>query len=269
MSTNGIYDVLIIGASLDGIKAYNKLKKHNITSLAVVSTSFNNCTRYDTIKLSDRIVGTVNAILYKRGIVSVSIDDKQNLYCRQLIIATGSISQPLNLKAPNVYYNIAKLKAFSKLKPIFIIGPAALVVPAAKKLAAKYNYIYVGLFEQNVPEVAKSLLAIKNIVVLPNCTVTGYNKTKLNELASLKTTCGEFHCAAVLVCTARYPDTAQFKKLLSVDDTGAIIVNESFETATIPCIYAIGDCATINKQVNTSFIKALKIKLRGESDVIN
>ena len=251
-----VYDVLIIGASLEGIKAYTKIKQLGLFKTAVISTNFNNCTQKHTIKKQDRIQNTIVGIFYQYGLIRIISADNITFICKKLIIATGSSPEKIDLNTQNIFYNINQLKVRAKNKPILVIGNSEEAVNNAITLAEKYQYIYLCLTKDLDTTKADH---IKNIVVFKNCTPVNCKNTKQNELISVNlSNNAEFKCSYIVACTDRKADTKYFANILHLNEDKKILVKDNLETISVPNIFAIGACSSNNKQIYTKLISTIK-----------
>ena len=242
MTSNILYDVIVIGASEEGLNACKQLE--STLKIALVSRNFNR----PTTQLSNTDFYNKEVIFssYNRGLLGVTLSDKTTLYCKNIIIAVGTKPIKSNLKNSNIYYNLNSLKA-SKNNPVVVFGSDDLAATYAITLSKKFKYVYLCTSSLGLnckPKYIKKIENIANIVHLPNCNIIGCKNDKEGNLVEAHLdTYSSITCVAVVMSLGRVPDNSGLdKRMIEVDPENYIKVKEYNETTKIPNIFAIGGC---------------------------
>jgi thioredoxin reductase len=244
MSTNQLYDVIVIGASEEGINFCTQLiNKTKDVKVALVSRNFNRPVEVDNItKINQEVI--FSSYIY--GLISLTLADRTQIFGKNVVIAVGTKPVKSTLKNSNIKYNLNDLKA-SKTSPVVVAGNDTLAVKYALALAKKFKYVYLCSNTLNLEcekKYIKKLENVANIVHLPNCNIIGCKNNKDGSLAEAQLdTYSSIKCAALVMSLGRNPDNSGLsKRMIDVDSEGYIITKEFNETTIIPGIYAIGAC---------------------------
>lgn len=243
-----LYDVIVLGASNDGIEAANILSSAD-KKVLIISKNFSNAAISQKIPC---LTATVTLFTYLHGLLCLSTSVDKNIYCKNLIISTGSKPKKLQIKSNNLYYKLSDFSSTSKIAPIMLIGNGKKLINAANKLANKYKHIYICCNEKlkcNKTTLEK-LEKNKNIVVLQFCNIISCKNTKDGNLTEVKLdTYSSIKCNHIIAFTDRVPEIPKaLEKYIELDNSGYIKVNKFYETSIIPHIYAIGECASKQTQ---------------------
>ena len=259
MTTNQIYDIIVIGASKEGIEFCKQLlSKVNDIKVALVSRNFNRPIDLSAIELINR---EVIFSTYNRGLLSITLDNKTNLFTKNIVIATGTKPIKSTLKNNNIQYNLNNLKV-SKSTPAIVFGSDNLAASYAITLSKKFKYIYLCTNSLDLKcdqKYIKKIENIANIVHLPNCNIVACKNDKDGNLAEVQLdTYSSIRCTALFMSIGRTPDTSGMsKRMIEIDSEGYIITKEFNETTKVPNIFAIGSCTkakhthSISSVVNT------------------
>lgn len=244
-----LYDVIIIGASKEGIAAYNRLRKNKQLKLVVLSPNFNNTTSGHTILKADRIYNKVVYSSFNHGLIILDLDNKTTVCGLHVIIAAGLAPAPLNLNTKSICYKVSDINTKSKTSPIALVGNNDFIADAALALSKKYNYIYICNNDKTLHCEARKALDIhntKNIVVLPLCNIVSCKNNAEGKLYEITLDTYEtIRCSYILASNGyRSTITEWFNKsFLKLTDTGLIKVDDNYEVIGFPSLYAIGTCA--------------------------
>lgn len=244
-----IYDLIIIGASLDGINAYNSLKRAAPDkSVLVISENFDAITTRNSVLKADRLEASVVFTQYKYGMFYAFIS-AEKFYCsKAMIIATGSDPvKRLDIKTTNVYYKLSAVKSRSKILPMVVVGGNKDSAEAALYLAKRYSAVYMCIptAELSCGEDLKNQINnTENIIQLPLCDIKSCKNNKNDQLMSVVLNTFEIiPCCGIFVAVNRTPSLRGISKgLLRIDSNGYVITNENHETGLIPGLYAVGEC---------------------------
>lgn len=271
MSTNRLYDVIVIGASEEGINFCQQLlAKTTGVKVALVSRSFNRPVELDNItKINQEVIFSS----YNRGLIGLTLADRSQIFGLNIVVAVGTKPIKSNLKNSNIRYNLNDLKA-SKINPAVVVGNNTLAVTYALAMAKKFKYVYLCSNTIELDCEAKYLKKLENtanIVHLPNCNVIGCKNDKEGNLTEVQLdTYSTIRCTTLVMSLGRTPDSSGLsKRMLEIDSDGYIITKEFNQTTVVPNIYAIGTCAqngAKNRLASTinHLIDQNKFKLREE-----
>lgn len=262
-----LYDIIIVGASQEGITICNYLisKKPNL-KIALVSRNFNNFSNSLKRDNIDYINEEVIYSSYNHGVIGFTFANKDNIFCRNAILATGSKPKQLMLKNSNIYYNLNNISAYSKSEAAVVYGNDSSAATYAIKLAKKFKYVYIcsdTLELKCTPALLKKLTETSNIVHLPNCHIINCKNDSNGKLQEITLdTYDTIRCSTLVVAIGRTPEIPGFnKRMIKLDDKGCATINADGATAVIPTLYAVGACATKNsKQQLTRTAKAILTK---------
>jgi len=261
MNSNKFYDVVIIGASAEGITTAEKLSATTSKNIALVSKNFNNVTKRDNIEKVEKIVGEVVFSSYNHGLIGLTLKDRSMVFCKDVVIATGSKPAKMQLKNSGIYYKLSDIEKTSKLRQAIVVGGDEYAVTTAIAASKKFKYIYLcnSKFSLDCDDKHKEKLNnVANIVYLPSCNVIGCKNDKDGNLVEVKLdTYDTIRCSAIVACVGRTPEVCGFsKKMIDIDPDG-LLNNDSHGRMLIPGVYAIGECAkhnskqTLNRVVET------------------
>ena len=251
MEQNELYDVIIIGASDEGIEAGLNLEASG-KKVLLISRSVNTKRK----KLPSNILeSSCSLFSYLHGLLCVSLQDGRMFCGKKLIIATGSKAKKLPFKSNTLYYKPSDFSSSQKTYPIMLINANDCkndkkLAVFALKLANKYKYIFIcSKNELKISKKYKDLLKnCKNISILPFCEAIGCKNDKNGDLLEIKfDTYSTIKSKYAIAFTNRTPEVPKFiEKFVDINEDGQIIVNKAFETTKVKEIYAIGDCSSSN-----------------------
>lgn len=246
MNQNQLYDVIVIGASIEGIDFCEKLlnKTENV-KIALISKHFKHLTKQklEGVTLIEQEVVHSN---YSHGLFIVSLANATNICGKTIVIATGSKPIKSNLKSTNIYYNISDVIP-NKNGQAVVWGSDSLAVSYALKLSKKFKYIYLcsnSLVLNCDSKLITKVENIANIVHLPNCNITACKNNKEGNLIEVQLdTYSSIKCSALVMSLGRSPETPGIsKKMIELDVDGFVKTKAFNETTKVPNIFAVGDC---------------------------
>lgn len=241
---NQLYDVIIIGASEEGISFCEQLlKKTTGLKVALVSRNFNRPVDFEGVM---KITGEVIFSSYNRGMIGLTLADRTQIFGVNVVVAVGTKPIKSNLKNPNIRYNLTDVKA-AKNSPAVVVGNNNLAVTYALSMAKKFKYVYLCSSTVELEcdnKYIKKLENVANIVHLPNCNVIGCKNDKDGNLVEvLLDTYSSIRCSTLVMSLGRTPDNPGLsKRMIETDSNGYIITKEFNATTVVPKIYAIGTC---------------------------
>jgi thioredoxin reductase len=244
MFMSQLYDVIVIGASEEGISFCEQLlAKTTGLQVALVSRNFN---RPVDIAGLTKIPGEVIFSTYNRGMIGLTLHDRTQIFGVNVVIAVGTKPVKSNLKNTNIHYNLLNIKA-SKTTPVVVAGNDNLAASYALALAKKFKYVYLcsNSVELNCDaKCIKKLENVANIVHLPNCNVLGCKNDKDGKLVEVQLdTYSSIRCSALVMSLGRIPDNPGLsKRMIEVDSNGYVITKGFNVTTIVPNIYAVGTC---------------------------
>jgi thioredoxin reductase len=271
MSTNQLYDVIVIGASEEGINFCQQLlAKTTGVKVALVSRSFNRPVELDNItKINQEVIFSS----YNRGLIGLTLADRSQIFGLNIVVAVGTKPIKSNLKNSNIRYNLNDLKA-SKTNPAVVVGNNTLAATYALAMAKKFKYVYLCSNTVELDCEAKYLKKLENtanIVHLPNCNIISCKNDKEGNLTEVQLdTYSTIRCTTLVMSLGRTPDNSGLsKRMIEIDSDGYIVTKEFNQTTVVPNIYAIGTCAqngAKNRLIPTinHLIDQNKFKLREE-----
>ena len=241
---NQLYDVIIIGASDEGISFCKHLLANTTgVKVALVSRNFNRPVEIEgLIKINKEVIFSS----YNQGLIGLTLADRTQIFGINVVIAVGTKPIKSNLKNNNIRYNITDLKA-AKNSPAVVVGNDNLAVDFAITMSKKFKYVYLC---SNTIELEcdnkhlKKLENIANIVHLPNCNVISCKNDKNGNLTEVQLdSYSSIRCSTLVMSLGRTPDNSGLsKRMIEVDSNGYIITKEFNVTTVVPKIYAIGTC---------------------------
>lgn len=259
--TNQVYDIIIVGASSEGIAlAKYFIAKTNTAKIALVSSHFKNLPENTNLTNITLIEQEVLFISYFRGLHAFNLSNKTSIFSKYTVIATGSKPIKSAFKGNNIHYNIQKFKKAEKyLKQAVVVGQDNRAVEYAIALAKKFKYVYLcsTTLQLNCDKVlANKVNLIANIVHLPNCKVISCKHSKDNVLTEVVLdTYSVINCAALVFSLGRTPDIPSIQKqLYELNKEGTIKVKAFNEFTNIPNMFAIGECSSHNTKNSISTV---------------
>jgi thioredoxin reductase len=274
MTTNQLYDVIVVGASEEGLALCEQLSnKTKNAKIALVSKHFNLQTPKHNLQMVDKFEQEVVFSYYKHRLLGVYFADRNAIFGKSIVIATGSKPIKSNLKNTNIQYNLNNIK-YNKAAPVVVFGKDNTAATYAISLSKKFKYVYLcsdSLELECDNKYLKKIENIANIVCLPNCNIIACKNDKEGNLVEVQLdTYSSIRCNALVMSLGRMPEKVCIdKRMLKTDSDGFIIVKENNETTEIPNIFAIGTCtknptkAKITAVANT-IIKRHSIELKEE-----
>lgn len=244
MSLNQLYDVIILGASDEGISFCEQLLDKTVgLKVAMVSKNFNRPVESPGLT---KIPGEVIFSSYVNGMIGLTLADRTQVFGVNVVVAVGTKPIKSNLKNPNIRYNLAGIKA-SKSTPAVVVGNDNLAVNYALSMSKKFKYVYLCSSTVELTCDSKYLKKLENtanIVHLPNCNITGCKNDKDGNLTEVQLdTYSSIKCSALVMSLGRTPDSSGLSKRMIETDENGYIITRGFNTTTIvPKIYAIGTC---------------------------
>ena len=250
---NKLYDVVVLGASNEGIALCEYIKaKAPEKQVALVSRHFNFVKPHNKLANTELIQGDSVYSGYMKGMVILTLRNKDIVCGKNLVIATGAtpIKAP-TLKNNNICYNPRDLKLTSKLKPAVVYGNNAAAVTYSLAMAKKFKYIYLCSNDFDLKcdaRLARKLDNTANVVHLPNCRITACKNNKEGNLCEVALdTYSTINCSALVMALGRTPDVNGIDmKMIELDKDSYIKVNTNHQTTKVPNIYAIGECTKHN-----------------------
>ncbi len=252
MQQNELFDIVILGASTDGIALaeYIKAKKSDM-KVAIVSKHFNFVKNTD--KLLDTKLIQEESIFssFNHGLIILTLKSGKLVVGKNLVIATGG--SPIKSTTDkfknnkNICYSPRDIMINPKNKPAVVYGNSSDAVNFALALSKKFKYVYLcsSTFELNCDaRLIKKLNDTANIVHLPNCNITSSKNNKEGKLIEITLdTYDTINCSALILALGRKPCVSGVDpKIIEVDSDGYIKINTQHQTTRVPNIYAIGEC---------------------------
>lgn len=247
MQQNDLYDVIVVGASAEGLAALDGIRTRAANCKTLLISK-------DASARSGSYEGTVVYTSYLRGFIGVTTQDKETFWCKSLIIATGS--KPKQRKCPikcrGVSFNVSGLTKATKKLPAVVCGDGELAARYALEVSKYFKYVYLctsGMELNCSRKTALKLNETANIAHLPNCSVVSGKANKQDELIEVTLdTYSAVKCSALFIAAERVPEVPGFdKKMLKLNEFGAIMTKPANnETTVVPNIYAVGECCDHN-----------------------
>jgi thioredoxin reductase len=271
MSTNQLYDVIVIGASEEGINFCEQILAKTVgLRVALVSRSFDRPVEIEGLtKINKEVIFSS----YNNRLLGLTLADRTQIFGLNIIVAVGTKPVKSNLKNCNIRYNLNGLKA-SKSTAAVVVGKDDLAAKYALSISKKFKYIYLCSDSVELECEAKYIKKLENtanIVHLPNCNVIGCKNDKDGNLTEVQLdTYSSIRCSTLIMSLGRAPDNSGLsKRMIETDTDGHIITKEFNVTTVIPSIYAIGACTKNSSKtrvlsVINRIIEKNKFKLREE-----
>lgn len=251
--TNQIYDIIIVGASAEGIALAEYLAaKTSEAKIALVSSHFKNVPEKKDLSKINLIEQEVTFISYFRGLHSFTLANKQAIFSKTTVIATGSKPIKSAFKGKGIYYNTQEFKKPEKfLKQVVVSGHDRKAADYAVYLSKKFKYVYLCSPTLELTcdkKIIHKLATIANVVHLPGCNIISCKHSKEGTLTEVTLdTYSTINCAALVFSLGRVPDIPPIQKqMLELTEKGSLKVKVFNELTTVPNIFAIGECSSHN-----------------------
>jgi thioredoxin reductase len=265
MQQNKLYDVIILGASSHGLALAEMIE--DSCSTALVSSNFTHKTKKQSLDYTDLIQGTAVYLSYMRGLFVLSLENREKVVGKNLVIATGTRPKKSALRNQNIRYNISELTEKNKIAQAVVYGHDELAVQYSISLAKLFRYVYLcsDTFELDCSKkVQKQLNELINVVHLPGCTVLSCKNDAKGQLVEITLdTYDTIKTSTLIMSIGRLPDLPSFlNQYIKKDSEGYAITKEYSESTTIPKVYAIGG---LLKKSTKKSLTTLAIKLKEET----
>lgn len=268
MNTNQLYEVLILGATPEGL-ALAELLGAAGRKTALISSNFIYRTKKHCLDAVDLYEQTGIFLAYNHGIFSLTLSDKTTVHGQSFVIATGTKPNKSSLKNHNILYTSAKITTKQKERQAVVFGSDTSAVDYALDLAKKFRYVYLC---SNTFELAcdkRHLIKLnnqKNIVHLPGCNIVSCRNDKEGKIAEVYLdTYDTIRASALVMSLGRTPSVPAFlKRFINIDSDGSVAVTLNNESTKVPGVYALG--AVIkqpNKKDISKVVNILNIKFGG------
>lgn len=250
-----LFDVIIIGASADGIAVCEYLvsKKPDIKTLIVADNTKSVLSKHklgNTIVVKDKVIYSS----YNHGVIGLNLESGDQIFATNVVIATGTKPKKVNLNTPNVYYKTTACDACSKSKQAVVVGDKLRAVSAAIWASKKFRYVYLcsKVFNLKAPDKdLEKLAACENVVHLPNCSIVDVKNDKYGELEEVTLdTYSTISCNAVFIISDRLPDIPRLHPQMIEIEDGYIKINHQGQTTKIPKLFALGGCTKYRSKRN-------------------
>lgn len=263
MQQNELYDVIIIGASVEGIALAEYIKaKAPETKVALVSKHFNFVKAANKLLDTELITGESIYSNFNHGLIILTLKNKQLVVGKNVVIATGGypIRAPADrYKNKNICYNPRDITINPKNKPAIVFGNNNDAVNFALSMAKKFKYVYLcsEVFKLDCDaKLLKKLNDVANIVHLPNCFITSCKNDKSGKLQEVTlNTYDAIKCSAVVLALGRKPHVSGVDpKMIELDVDSYIKINAQHQSTKVPNIYAIGECTKHNTKRSITLV---------------
>ena len=272
MSTkNKLYDVIIVGASEEGLNFCTQLKnKAPNAKIAFISKHFNFRTKKHNLEGVDIFEKEAVFSYYRQRLLGIYTADREGVFGKAIVLATGSKPTKSTFKNTNIRYNIEGIKP-SKNTAAVVFGDSNLAASYAIQLAKKFKYIYLCSNSISLncdSKYIKKIENIANIVHLPNCNITACKNDKEGNLSEIQLdTYSSIKCSTLVMCLGRSPEVSGIdKRIVKLDSEGYIVTKEFCETTEIPNIFAIGACTKNSKTKILPVVNKLMSRLKLEEN---
>ena len=259
------FDIVVIGDSKQGNETIKKLAaNHRNIKIAFISDRFKSTTTHDFLNV-EYIKAHVDLVDYRNRLFGCYLNNKDQIYCTHLIIATGLQYMPLIVngkQVPNVYNNTDEITKQAKNQQAVVVGNTDADVKFAISVAKKFKYVYFCT-DSMIPNITDAnmskLINVENLVILPN---TNISKVMLKEgtLNSLELdNYSTLTCSAIFIKTAATPETAFISnKIIGKDSDGYLLTSKNLESSLVPKCFAIGNCVKkCTKNMNLAMIETI------------
>jgi len=274
MQQTNLYDIIIVGASKDGLKLAELLSGQPV-KVALVSKTFNQIPKKHSIL--DNIIKITGEVVYSsyyHGLITFTLANGQKVVGQSAVIATGTKpTKPsyFSEKLKNLPLCTKPVEALvhAKNNQIVVYGNTVEAIKYAIQLSKHFRYIYLCSEAFNLAgsdSLHKKLAGNTNIVHLPGCKIMSYKADKNNNLREVTLdTYSVIHCAAVVLACGRTPDSTGISdKMVELNSVGAIITDKFNRTTKVPNIYAIGECSTHSSKQSIMTVKNMLLKNKEE-----
>lgn len=245
MTVKDIYDLVVVGASPEGIQMVQEVSSFFITrKIALVDDDFgdklNSCFDADHIELLQK---HMKYLSYLNGLLLLEFSDGSRLVTANLIIATGKQFLHNGLRPGEYTDSEFKLKNEAK-STVAVVGDNIFTIDVVNKLAKRFNKVVIIADTddwQFNPRLADNVLTITNAKI----TGRNYKKTQsgVEQLAGVTLNTGRsVECKAVV-----YADNVHFNvpdaaaSMLTLNPRGEIKTKENNAVMNVPNLYAIGE----------------------------
>jgi thioredoxin reductase len=248
-----IYDVIIIGATSEGLELAKKLSTSD-KKVMLISSKFYNTVDFQNVSLLE---AEVVFLSYIRGLIGVNVmqgDTKGIIYGTSLVLATGTKPVKASLRNANIRYKAIDIPGKHKAEPVVVYGNNEEAALYALDLAKRFCYVYFCTkdFELNCSKrLQKKINETANIVHLPGCNIMSCKNDKNGKLIEVTLDTYATITTSALVCAlGRTPDMPTFaRKFIGVAEDGFVEIKDFNESKLVPGVYAVGDlCRTKAKK---------------------
>ena len=264
MQQNEMYDVVVLGASAEGIALCEYIKAKSPTKkVALVSKHFNFVKPNNKLADTKLITGTSVYSSFNHGLVILTLKDNSLVVGKNLVIATGAA--PVKSTADRfknnkaICYNPREITVNPKNKPAVVYGDGADAVKFALSMAKKFKYVYLcsSVFKLECDaKLLKKLNEVANIVHLPNCHIVSSKTDKDGKLCEVTlNTYDTIKCVALVLALGRTPDVNGVDpRMIELDQDKYIMINMHHQSTKVPNIYAIGECTKHNTKRSITMV---------------
>lgn len=265
MQQNKLYDVIILGASDQGLALAEALEASCTTAL--VSTNFSHKLKKQLLTATDLIQGTAIYLSYMRGLFVLSLENHETVVGKNLVIATGTKPNKAALKNQNIKYSISEITEKNKVAQAVVYGHDELAVQYSIRLAKLFKYVYLcsDTFDLACSKRSKRQLNdLVNVVHLPKCKIVACKNDARGQLVEITLdTYDTIKTSNLVMSIGRQPDLPSFlAQYIKVDSGGYVITKEYLESTLVPKVYAIGG---LHKKPTKKSLTALANKLKEET----
>ena len=256
MQQNELFDVVILGASVEGITLAEYLKaKAPEKKVAIVSKHFNFVKPTNKLLDTELITGESVFSSFNHGLIVLTLKNKKLVVGKNLVLATGAT--PVKSHAEKfktnktICYNPREITVNPKNKPAVVYGDNADAVNFALAMAKKFKYVYLcsKVFDLDCDaKTLKKLNETANIVHLPNCNPISTKTDKDGNLVEVTLdTYDTINCVALVFALGRVPDVnGVAPTMVELDEEKYVKINTQHQTTIVSNIYAIGECTKHN-----------------------
>lgn len=256
MQQNELFDIVVLGASPEGIALCEYVKAHAPEKkVALISKHFNFVRPVNKLADTKLIVGESVFSSFYHDLLILTLKDRQIVACKKLVVATGG--SPIKSTAEkfrcnkNVCYSPKDISISPKNKPAVVYGNGADAVNFALSMAKKFRYVFLcsSVFDLECDaKLLKKLDLMTNIVHLPNCTIISSKNNKEGKLSEVTlSTYDTITCSALVFALGRVPDVSGIDpKMVELDAEKYIKTNMQHQSTKVTNIYAIGECTRHN-----------------------
>lgn len=247
---NHQFDLVVIGDSKEGnIAVKNIATAKPYTKIAFISREFKNKTTHDFLNV-EYIKEEVIFTDYKNRLFGCYLKNNDRIYSTHLVIATGLKYSPFvlgNKQVPCVFNTLTDIPKQSKSQPAVVVGNTSTDVKFALSVAKKYKQVYLcaNTIELDITEaLLKKLNNTKNLVVLPNASITKFNAPDGVLMSVDLDNYSKVTCSAIFIKTTSSPETSFVSdKLISKETGGYLKATNTSQSLLVPKCFAVGSCA--------------------------